>query len=143
MKKIIYGILIMLIVTLTYSWTTKDNVKLDDLIILNSVQKVESLNLADEFNLSKEVYNEFLESLIFDDLTSHFRGAKISGINNALNEKQREKFWKYFGLTYKNGDFPQNTNKDLVFMDYKPRFRGCKWDPDWICVIYTDATETK
>ena len=119
-----------------------ENLVINNELTRKSKQNIEQLNLSEKFKINKVVYDEFFNSIIFDEY-GNFRGAKVTGINKSLNEEEREKFWKYFGLTYKNGDFPQNTNKDLVFMDYKPRFRGCKWDPDWICVIYTDATETK
>ncbi len=108
---------------------------------MDSKEKVASLHLDLKFNIEQKTYLEFIDNLIFDEY-GNFRGAKVNEINHLLNNEQKKEFWSYFGLTYDDG-FPQEANRDLVFTDYKPKFRGCKWDPDWICVIYTDATEVQ
>ncbi len=106
-------------------------------LVLKSREQVEALGLKSEYHIDQKVYTEFLDNLVFDEL-GNFRGAKVDGINKELSENQKEEFWKNFGLIYNNG-FPQENNGRIVYEFYKPRWRGCKWNENWICVIYDDS----
>ncbi|MCF6306371.1 MAG: hypothetical protein L3J09_00275 [Flavobacteriaceae bacterium] len=141
MKKTFFYTLLLLFTSLVVISCDSQDIPLEEEalvenLVLKSREQVEALGLESIFNLDQKVYTEFLENIVFDEL-GNFRGAKIDGISKELNENQKEKFWKNFGLTYKNG-FSQENNKDLVYEFYKPRWRGCKWNVDWICVVYTD-----
>ncbi len=143
MKKPFYYTLLLLFTSLVIVSCDSQDVPLEEealveniKLVLESREQVEALGLENIFNLDQKVYNEFLGNIVFDEL-GNFRGAKIDGINKELNETQKEKFWKNFGLTYKNG-FSQKNNRDQIFEFYRPRSRGCKWNVNWICVIRID-----
>ncbi len=131
----------MLLLLLTFSCSVEENSSQEQAIankvfVLDSKQKVESLNLDQKFNISPTVYQDFLDKLVFEK--GHLRGAYYGGVHKVLNEKQRENFWQYFGISYKNGDFIQN-NKGTIWIIPNSRansYNDCQYMQDYYCAIY-------
>lgn len=129
----------MLLLLLTFSCSVKENSSQDQAIankvfVLDSKQKVESLNLDQKFNISPTVYQDFLDKLVFKN--GHIRGAYYGGIHKILNEKQRENFWQYFGISYKNGDFDLGKGSYILLLDHKPSNKTCVYSWNSFCLIW-------
>ena len=113
--------------------------------VLNSKEIVKSLNLNSKFNINKELYNEFIESLTFEN--GEFVGAIYTGIEKELDDKSSDEFWGNFDISVRNkDDFKNKKNNShiespVIFKGYKPKRGGCVSNNRWICVIRDYAIE--
>lgn len=103
-----------------------------EVLALNSRASVTALNLDAKFNINKDVYNEFIESLTFEN--GEFVGAIYDRIEKELDEKSSNEFWGEFGISIHDNNRNLTTNT-TIFEGYKPRRGGCKANNRWICVI--------
>ncbi len=124
---------IILFIGLITSCETNDESLLNEFSELNSKQDVKKLNLGKTFNISKDVYNEFFESLIFEN--GEFVGAIYDGIEKELDDFSSDKFWGNFGISIRNKTANPTSSRATIFEGYKPRRGGCKANNRWICVI--------
>ncbi len=103
-------------------------------MIVSSKESAKQLHLDKAFNLSKEVYNEFIESLIFEN--GKFVGAIYDGVEKELDDASSDEFWKHFGISVRHKDkYASKEKPPVIFEGYKPKRGGCKANPRWICVI--------
>lgn len=94
---------------------------------VTSVEDVIKLNLDKKFNISEATYNEFLNSLVFEN--NQFRGAIYDAIELELgDDNSSNSFWNNFEISIRDKD-------PVIFEGYKPRRGGCKANNRWICVI--------
>ena len=101
-------------------------------------KSIQEEKLDNKFNLNSNVYNEFINSIIFDE-NGKLIGAKYDGIEKELNDKESNKFWNHFGLSIRNAESNNLKSADVVVYEgYKPRRGGCKANSNWICVIRAD-----
>ncbi|SFC41240.1 hypothetical protein SAMN05421780_105136 [Flexibacter flexilis DSM 6793] len=74
---------------------------------ITSRKDMEALNLDKKFGLSEKVYNEFLNSLTFEN--GVFVGAIYDGVERELlDTKSSDAFWAYFGISLRS---PQPSKK--------------------------------
>jgi hypothetical protein len=101
-------------------------------------------NLDSRYDIPKDVYNEFIDNLIFDE-KGNVVGAIYDKIENQLDDNSSNEFWNNFGFEIRKSDIiikeesNNNSNVQLdnpsIFTGYKPKRGGCKANDRWICVI--------
>lgn len=139
MKNLVKLLTVILFIGLISSCESNNDIILNEnesskkeISTLNSKTSVTALNLDMRFSIDKDVYNEFIESLTFEN--DEFVGAIYDRIEKELDEKSSNEFWKEFGISIRNKN--QNAFKErVIFEGYKPRRGGCKANNRWICVI--------
>jgi len=102
-------------------------------------------NLGDKFNLNEEVYEEFVNTAIFDE-NGNLRSAIYANIENELNDSESDKFWGEFGFSIRNShnsslnDRLNKAAEPILYIGYTSRRfgSGCKKKQNWICVISTE-----
>lgn len=151
MKKVYKILVIIFIATLTSCSDndTLQNEALDGSSILK--EGILERKLDSKYNIPNHIYNEFIDSLIFDE-KGNVIGAIYDEIENQLDDDSSNKFWGNFGFTVRkdthksrtsstisgvsvknsNSEFERNT---AIFEGYKPKRGGCKANNRWICVI--------
>ncbi|MEM9820924.1 MAG: hypothetical protein AAF985_07620 [Bacteroidota bacterium] len=79
-----------------------------------TVDDVKALELNTRFDLSPQVYTQFLDNLVFID--NQLRGFYYKDIIANMTSEEEQRFWSYFKITVqKDGDLPGNsaaTNRD-------------------------------
>lgn len=107
-----------------------------------SKEAVIEKNLDTKFNLDSTIYDEFINSLIFDE-KGRIIGAIYDKIQNSLNDKESENFWNHLDIPINNLNSFEKKPEDeegvdggpTIFEGYKPKIGGCKQNSRWICVI--------
>lgn len=94
--------------------------------------QIRDFQLDKQFNLSENVYNDFIAGIIFDE-EGKIRGASIAGIQESLNEKELHLFLERFKVSVsgivENSDFAAKAD----YPGYKPITGGCEKHQDFIC----------
>ena len=151
MKKVYKILVIIFIATLTSCSDndTLQNEALDGSSILK--EGILERKIDSKYNIPNHIYNEFIDSLIFDE-KGNVIGAIYDEIENQLDDDSSNKFWGNFGFTVRtdthisrtsstiSGVSVKNSNSEFetnpaIFEGYKPKRGGCKANNRWICVI--------
>lgn len=141
-------IVIILLMPLMPGCSVDDDNLMNVNLRLKAKRDIEMLNLDKKFNIDEGVYEEFLHSLTFDE-NGNFRGAIFAGVEQYLDDSSSDKFWSNFGISIRDirNDNVRSSANDKnvninnaddgggVYMYYKPKPRGCKYNTRWICVI--------
>ena len=85
MKNLLKLVTVVFLIAFTVSCDSNDDIlEVNESAKLNSKQSVEKLSLDKTFNISESTYNEFIESLTFED--GEFVGAIYDGIEKELDK---------------------------------------------------------
>jgi len=79
--------------------------------VLKSKQSVINSNLESKFDINPDVFDEFVNSIVFDN-KDRFRGAIYTSINKEINSDLQNDFWKHFGITNPSNTLFQ-TNRQM------------------------------
>ncbi|MCF6214480.1 MAG: hypothetical protein L3J45_10705 [Flavobacteriaceae bacterium] len=106
--KYTYKFLVILIFIIATS-CDKNNQFLDQSSteVLKSKQSVINSNLESKFDINPDVFDEFVNSIVFDN-KGRFRGAIYTSINKEINTDLQNDFWKRFGITNPSNTFISN-----------------------------------
>ena len=142
MKNLFKVFIFSIIAVMNQSCETNDEILLDEGLALKSKESVAKLSLDIKYNINKEDYSEFLESLTFDE-KGNFRGAIFTEVEKYLSDEQSEEFWSNFGITIRKIEQFNNQKSDgpNIYSGYKPKPRGCKKNNRWICSISGDIQQ--
>jgi hypothetical protein len=102
---------------------------------VNSKESAMSLDLKTKYNLPEDVYNEFIESLTFDE-KGNFRGAIYIEVEKYLDDNSSDEFWNNFGVSLRNNSTYKGPT---IYEGY--RYKGphsCKQNRRWICSLDGD-----
>jgi hypothetical protein len=139
MRKLFKVFIIIFITTLTScsDSDTLQNESFDESTVLKQVILEKNLDL--KHDIPGDVYEEFVDNLIFDE-KGNVVGAIYDKIESHLDDNSSNKFWKNFGFEVRKSKDDSSNNvarvmDPVIFEGYKPKRGGCRSNSRWICVI--------
>ncbi len=104
--------------------------------VVTSVDDVRYLNLNSKYSIPDAVYNEFMNSITFEN--GHFTGCYYKAVDELLDEKTSVEFWKNFGINIsRNIDNEIQPRKVIDGTDYQDKKNypggGCEPMSGWVC----------